>query len=89
MTDIVKIKKGLECCLSPVTMCASCPYGVRNCLDMKRDMFDLLNEQQAPVEPFRKDGFHYYCGVCGLRLSSKRKQRFCHGCGRAVDWFEK
>ena len=52
-----------------------------------KELLDALTEQEMePVAPFKKDDHHYYCGVCGLRLSSKKQQRHCHGCGRAVDW---
>lgn len=83
MTDVEKVIKGLESCVKAdweVCMNKVCPYAPEEsynfaCCRYKvmKDALELLKEQKAPVEPFRKDDYHYYCGVCGLRLSSKRK----------------
>lgn len=81
----------VKSCIQTIELLRRLAYNVHGVIDVIDDencntIIKLLKENQAPVEPFRKDDYHYYCGVCGLRLSSKKKQRFCHECGRAVDW---
>ena len=83
--DIEKLTKGLECCLSPVTMCGECPYTVRNCLDMKRDMYTLVKQQTAEAE--LEGGGHTWFFVCGeCHGSIDTHDKFCRHCGRGIIW---
>lgn len=85
MIDEKRLKKGLECCLSPVTMCNECPYGVRNCIDMKQDMYDLLtaNTAEAEIEGGGLTWF-FVCGECHTAIDSNDK--YCRQCGRGIVW---
>lgn len=88
MADIEKVIKGLEHCSDRTNRRCNptCPYHESDFCnsELAQDALELL--KQSPVEPFKKDDHHLYCGVCGLRLSTKRRTRYCQGCGRAVDW---
>ena len=44
-----RIKKGLECCASPVTMCKECPYGVGQCTKVKEDALVYIEELEERV----------------------------------------
>ena len=46
----------------------------------------LLKEQEA-VKPTWQQG-KAYCGSCGKRIPLKIGARFCHKCGKAVQWNE-
>ena len=46
--EIKKIKEGLECCASPVSMCAVCPYDY-NCAQVKADALDLIEELEERI----------------------------------------
>ena len=46
--EVKKIKEGLECCASPVTMCAECPY-IGICAQVKADALDLIEELEERI----------------------------------------
>ena len=40
----------------------------------------------VPVEPFKKDEHHYYCGWCDKRIRLKHKPSYCSKCGTKIKW---
>ena len=104
MADREKVIKGLECCSDTEYDCAlqnDCPYG-RNygeecMLELKKDVLELLKEQE-PVAPYMDyDGQDVWrCGSCGATLfhlshtqADENEQncvKFCRYCGKAVKW---
>ena len=83
--DVDKIVKGLECCLSPVSMCTECPYIAQSCMDLKREMYGYLTTQtaEAEIEGGGKDWF-FVCGECRTVVGNHDK--FCKNCGRKLIW---
>lgn len=93
MTDRAKTIKALECCVANCKK--DCPYwghchhdpeGVS--LQFLEDALELLREQE-PIEPIvvrvnELDSL-FRCGGCGAYVLF-RKQKYCHACGRKVDW---
>ena len=49
MRKAKRIKKGLECCASPVTMCKECPYGIGQCTKVKEDALVYIEELEERV----------------------------------------
>lgn len=83
MSDQERIIKKLEECLS-----ASC-RGFRTCpysdddWDAVREALALLKEQE-PV-PVEWQGIPL-CGACHAAFLNMRPQKYCHECGRRVNW---
>ena len=58
---------------------------------MKNLLLEWMDKQPTidpnePVSPKANDQHHWYCGACGCRLRLKLKPRYCHKCGRKIDW---
>lgn len=92
MSDIEKIKKGLQCIVDGTVRCESCGYAIdkhghhscqQNCAS---DAIAVLKEQEAePV--IQREVLHllfWCCGSCGSPLTDGDK--FCRKCGRPVKW---
>ena len=56
-----------------------CP---RCSFDMERR---FILKGKLPVRPTWQQG-KAYCGDCGKRIPMKIKAKYCHKCGREVDW---
>lgn len=98
MTEIEKVKKGLDLCLSGVvSVCIACPYDAE-CKEacgigpspLRRDALALLKEQEAKTERklvLERDGY-YLCPNCEKTLGKRRNYRiiYCSRCGQAVRW---
>ena len=84
-----KVIKALECCLKESdhlysNPCKDCPYEGKECIDrMKADALALLKEQEA-VEPIIEYNL-FLCPVCKNTLFI-REQKFCHECGKRIEW---
>jgi len=90
MSDREKVIKGLECAIGirGLKNCDDCPYDNDfNCLGCDIVMWDAVKllKEQEPVRPKRKLGL-YICGACETVVYPDDK--FCHECGRELDWHE-
>ena len=92
MTDLEKVQKGLDLCLSgESSVCNDCPYDAE-CKEatgigpspLRRDALKLLKEQE-PVKPIRLENW-WECPSCGGNIVANMK--YCPGCGRSVKWNE-
>ena len=96
MTDLEKVKKGLDLCLTgEPARCKDCPYDAE-CKEargigpspLRRDALELLKEQGA-VEPEvqiqNEIDRIYRCPNCQKALFYQG-QKFCDDCGKAVKW---
>ena len=92
MTDLEKVRKGLDLCLSgESSVCNDCPYDAE-CKEatgigpspLRRDALELLKEQE-PVKPIRLENW-WECPSCGGNIVANMK--YCPGCGRSVKWNE-
>lgn len=98
MEKVVKVIKGLECCMSE-TLYYKCPYKAADeCEDggyfyskAIEDAITLLREQE-PVKPelrISKHGFRQWlvCGACKNKISTITfHANYCPYCGKAVKW---
>jgi len=53
----------------------------------KNERIEKLLKEREAVEPTWQQG-KAYCGSCGKRIPLKIGARFCHKCGRSVEWNE-
>ena len=90
MTDLEKVQKGLDLCLSgESSVCNDCPYDAE-CKEatgigpspLRRDALELLKEQE-PVKPIRLENW-WECPSCGGNIVANMK--YCPRCGKAVKW---
>lgn len=105
MIDREKVIKGLKCCSQVSWLCptVACPYyrERHNCsLQLKKDAFELLKEQEALKPTVSVDT--WICSQCGHTLESQEliddkenpqvliheQYNYCPNCGRAVKWNE-
>ena len=90
MTDLEKVQKGLDLCLSgESSVCNDCPYDVE-CKEatgigpspLRRDALKLLKEQES-VKPIRLENW-WKCPSCSGNIVAN--MNYCPGCGRKVKW---
>lgn len=102
MTELEKVRKGLEICVNRVPGkydCNECPYEIDgNCceINLSKDALELLKEQD-PVKPHYNARTNWYeCGACHYSMTSgmhcrselipATKVRYCANCGFPVNW---
>jgi hypothetical protein len=91
MIDRDKVIKGLEVCRDQdnppgyrFTSCVDdCPYYGNGCArKLKEDALDMMKEQEA-IKPITEHKL-FLCPVCKNTLF--REQKFCHECGKRIEW---
>ena len=85
MPDREKVIKGLECCtfILGKRKCNECPYQPDNGCYQLQDDFHALLKEQAAVKPSTCHRL-FICPVCKAILF--RGQKFCHECGKRIEW---
>ena len=89
MPDREKVIKGIENCITGFYCPSECPY-LDECNDLMKPMFVelakdalVLLKEQETVEPITEHHL-FLCPVCKNTLF--REQKFCHECGKRIEW---
>ena len=89
MTDMERVKIGLQCIIEGNIRCESCGYAIdkhghhscqQNCAS---EALDMLKEQEA-VEP-KVSSTEQRCGNCN-KIIEMDGWKVCPWCGKRIDW---